>query len=84
MYHPTKTIGSGTKPGYPRSELLALLPTINPFITPVFPASDHLDPLREIDTYPPEMITQTRILSESQGLGRWFERLRESFRQRTH
>ncbi len=71
-------------PGYPRSELLALLPAINPFMTPVFPASNHLDPLGETGTQAPERISQRRLLSDSQWFGRWLKRFTERFRQRSH
>lgn len=84
MVHSSQAANTSPCLGYPSSELLLLIPTINPFITQVAAAPDRLHALRETNTYAAEMLTQDRIVSDSRGFGRFFERLKRHFRPRSH
>ena len=80
MYHSSTSVDTGPRLAYPRSDMLALLPTIDPFMTSVMPTPDHLYPLREIEGAD-EIHRSDRIVSEPLWFGRLVARVKENFRR---
>lgn len=84
MVRSSQAVNTSPRLEYPSSELLVLIPTINPFMTPVAAAPDCLHPLRQSDTYAPEMLAQDRIVSGYRWLGRLFARRKRNVPPPSH